>query len=50
MKHRKLEDYLVPDPWHVVVRELIAKHVVCRIVGHKSVQKFDGTILCRRHG
>lgn len=49
VKHRKPDDYTVPDPWHVVLRELIAKYVVCPIAGHKPVQKFTGVIPCRRH-
>lgn len=48
-KHRKIYDDEVSDPWTVVVRELIAKYIVCPITGHKPVQKFTGTIPCRRH-
>lgn len=48
-KHRRIEDYVIPDPWTVRVREWLVKNTVCRIVGHKRVRKFDGVIYCRRH-
>lgn len=55
-KHRKRcrpgEEYdprTIPDPLPVRIREWLAKHLVCPIIGHKPVQKFTGVIPCRRH-
>lgn len=41
--------YDIPDPWRVRVREWLAKHLWCPLVGHAPVVKMDGTVLCQRH-
>lgn len=35
--------------WHNF-REHLARLFVCPIIGHDRIEKFGGTVLCRRHG
>lgn len=44
-----LARYLVKDPLSSRVKAAWNRHVWCRVVGHDTLAKMDGTRLCRRH-
>lgn len=41
--------YDIPDPWHIRLREWVARWTVCLILGHRRTPGFDGGMKpCRR--
>lgn len=44
-----MKDYRVKDPWPSRLRALLNRAIICPIVGHDTIEKMDGTKLCRRH-
>lgn len=44
-----MDHWKIPDPPLTRLRCWLSKRIVCPLIGHRSVRKFSGTILCRWH-
>jgi hypothetical protein len=47
--HSKRKKWIIKDPLPTRLRWFFHRNITCRLIGHDTIVKMDGTKLCRRH-